>query len=101
MYSDCGRVSIDSLLLSPKEGACIKRERLAMLDRLRRRGSMSLGAEQRDADRSPGWRGLGNAGNAPCTALIIVDRDDVREGTSSTDTRSSGPGSPKRGEGIA
>jgi len=91
---------MDNLLRSPKDELLIKRDKLAMLDRFRRRDSTSLGAEQREADRSPGRRGLGN-GKAFCIPLVMVDLDDVRDGTSSTETRSSGPGSPKRGEGIA
>lgn len=99
MHSDMGRCSIESLLLSPKEELLISRDRLAMLERLRRRESVSLGAEHRDADRSPGRCGLGN-GNPLCIALVMVDLDDVKDGTSSTDTRSSGPGSPNRGDGM-
>jgi len=98
-YSDWGRVSIESLLLSPKEELLINRDRLAMLERLWRGGSLSLGTEHSDADRSPGRRGLAS-GNALCIALVMVDLDDVKDGTSSTEIRSSGPGSPKRGEGI-
>lgn len=98
-YSDCGRCSIESLLLSPKEEPLINRDRLAMLERLRRRDSTSLGTEHRDADRSPGRRGL-IKGKAFCIALVIVDLEDVKDGTSSTEMRTSGPGSPKRGEGI-
>lgn len=98
-YSDCGRCSIDNLLLSLKEELLISRDRLAMLERLRRRDSASLGSEQSDAVRYPGLRGLAR-GYTLCMALVMVDRDEVREGTSSTETRSSGPGSPKRGDGM-
>lgn len=99
-YSECGRCSIESLLFSPKEELLINLDRLAMLDRFRRRCSVSLGAEHKEVDRSPGRRGL-IIGNAFCIALVMVDLDDVRDGTSSTEMRSSGPGSPKCGEGIA
>lgn len=71
-----------------------------MLERLRRRDSTSLGAEQSDADRSPGLRGAVR-GKVPCMLLVIVDLDEVNDGTSSDEMRISGPGSPKRGEGIA
>jgi hypothetical protein len=91
---------MESLLRSPKEELLISRERLAMLERLRRRESVSLGPEHRDTDRSPGLRGLGN-GNPLCIALVMVDLDDVNDGTSSTETLNSGPGSPNRGEGMA
>jgi hypothetical protein len=70
-----------------------------MLERLRRRDSSSLGSEHKDAVRSPGLRGLGSA-KACCMALVMVDLEDVNDGTSSTEMRSSGPGSPKRGEGM-
>lgn len=71
-----------------------------MLERLRRRDSTSLGAEQSEAERSPGLRGAGR-GKVPCRLLVMVDLDDVRDGTSSEEVRISGPGSPKRGDGIA
>ena len=70
-----------------------------MLERLRRRDSISLGAEHSDAERSPGLRGVARA-KAVCIALVMVDLEDVRDGTSSVELRSSGPGSPKRGDGM-
>lgn len=98
--SDIGRVSIESLLRSANDEPLINRDKLAMLERFRRRESQSLGTEHKEAERSPGRRGLAN-GKAPCIALVMVDREDVKDGTSSTETRSSGPGSPNRGEGTA
>lgn len=88
-----------SLLLSVYDELLMRRERLAMLERLRRRISRSVGSEQREAERSPSLRGLGNAYGF-CIALVMVDLDEVRDGTSSDEIRSSGPGSPKRGDGI-
>ena len=66
-----------------------------MLERLRRRDSKSLGTEHKDADLSPGARGLITG-----YAFVAVDLEDVRDGTSE-EIRTSGPGSPKCGEGIA
>jgi len=43
--SDCGRCSIDSLLLSLWDELLISLDKLAMLDRLPRRYSTSLGSE--------------------------------------------------------
>ena len=98
--SDCGRCSIESLLRSLKEDdeVPISLDRLAILERLRRRDSISLGSEDKDDVRSQNRRGLGS-GKAFCIALVIVDLDEVRDGTS-VEMRTSGPGSPKRGEGI-
>lgn len=97
--SDCGRCSIESLLRSLFEDEVpIKRDRLAMLERLRRRDSISLGSDDRDDVRSPNRCGL-TSGKPPCIALVIVDREDVKEGTS-VEMRTSGPGSPKRGDGM-
>src|SRR4051794_29608915 len=58
--SDCGRCSMESLLRSLKdeEEPPINRDRLAMLERLRRRDSISLGSEDSDDVRSPILRGL-------------------------------------------
>lgn len=98
-YSDWGLCSMDSLLFSPWEELLINRDKLAMLERLRRRISRSLGSEHKEAERSPGLRGLGREYGF-CIALVMVDLDDVKDGTSSTEMRSSGPGSPKRGDGI-
>jgi len=91
---------MESLLrsLNEEEEVPISLERLAMLERLRRRDSISLGSEERDEVRSPNRRGL-TSGNAFCIALVIVDLEEVRDGTS-VEMRTSGPGSPKRGEGI-
>ena len=98
--SDCGRCSIESLLRSlfVDEDVPIRRDRLAMLERLRRRDSISLGSDDRDAVRSPNRRGLAS-GKAFCMALVMVDLDEVKDGTS-VEMRTSGPGSPKRGDGI-
>jgi hypothetical protein len=77
----------------------MSRDKLAMLERLRRRVSRSVGSEHRDAVRSPNLRGPASE-QAFCIALVMVDRDEVKDGTS-VEMRSSGPGSPKRGDGIA
>ena len=80
--------SMESLLLSPCE-LLMRRDRLAMLDRLR-----VAVAEDREAERWPS-RNL-----APCAigrivlSLVMVELLLVREGTSSTDILNSGPGSP-------
>jgi hypothetical protein len=91
---------MESLLFSPKDELLINRERLAMEERLRRLWSRSPEAEHNDAERSLGLRGPPIA-NALCIALVIVDLEEVKDGTSSTDTRTSGPGSPKCGDDIA
>ena len=70
-----------------------------MLERLRREDSTSLGTEQSEAERSPGLRGA-RRGKVPCMLLVMVDLDEVSDGTSSDEMRNSGPGSPKRGDGI-
>lgn len=90
---------MESLLLSPCDELLINRDRLAILERLRRRDAISLGSEDNDAVRSPSLRGLAS-GKVFCIALVIVDLEDVKDGTSSTEMRSSGPGSPNRGEGM-
>ena len=89
---------MESLLRSLLDEAPIKRDRLAMLERLRRRDSISLGSDDNDDVRSPNRCGLAS-GKALCMALVMVDLEDVKDGTS-VEMRTSGPGSPKRGDGI-
>lgn len=96
--SDCGRCSMESLLRSLLDEAPIRRDRLAMLERLRRRDSISLGSDDKDDVRSPNRCGLAS-GKALCIALVMVDLEEVKDGTS-VEMRTSGPGSPKRGEGM-
>ena len=84
--------SIDSLLLSPCE-LLINRLRLARLDRRRPKA-----AEDTDAGR--GW----SPRNGLCImcgcgakelSRVMVELLEVREGISSTEIRTSGPGSPR------
>ncbi len=80
------RDSIDSLLLSPWE-LLMRRDRLAILDRLR------ITAAENDADRLP-------SRNTPLTPLsrVVVELLLVNDGTSSTDILNSGPGSPNNSD---
>ena len=55
------------------------------------------GSEVIDSDRSPGKRGA-HVANGFCIALVIVDLLLVKDGTSSTEMRMSGPGSPAKSE---
>lgn len=80
--------SMESLLLSPCE-LLMRRDRLAILDRLR-----CTVAEDKEAERWPSRkvapRGIGRM----VLSLVMVELLLLREGTSSTDILSSGPGSP-------
>lgn len=91
--SDCGRDSMLSLLRSANEPP-ISLDRLAMLARFRVRSAPALGMELTDTERES--KTPRPCGCACCGALVIVDRLLVSDGTSSTDGRNSGPGSPAR-----
>lgn len=84
-----GLDSIDSLLLSPCE-LLIKRDKLAMLDRLR-----DIAAEEIDEERWPSRNcDCGGCAWGTGPSLVMVEALLVSEGTSSTDGLISGPGSP-------
>lgn len=85
-------ISIDSLLRSPCE-LLIRRLRLARLDR-----RLPNAAEETEAGRSARnetGRMLAPLGRY-VLSLVIVELLEVREGISSTDIRTSGPGWPRR-----
>jgi hypothetical protein len=87
-----GVYSMDSLLLSPCE-LLMRRDKLPMLDRLR-----VAVAEGREAERWPSRKGVPCAIGRMVLSLVMVELLLVREGTSSTDILSSGPGSPRRSD---
>jgi len=71
----------------------MRRDRLAMLDRLR-----VAVAEDREADRWPSRNGAVCAIGRMVLSRVMVELLLVREGTSSTDILSSGPGSPSNND---
>jgi len=94
--------SIESLLLSPWE-VLINLDKLAILDRLRETAAAESEAERCPSRNCevPSMKGGIFVKEPPGGKLklpVIVELLLVREGTSSTDIRSSGPGSPRSNE---